>query len=99
MACTHARGGGGGGGGVKTNLKARTVTQRFVQQKSYYWSKYCLKITSHDINKRTSVNFINNLLHRFEREFFFTKREMYIESENGALLLSTIKKKKKMTKT
>ena len=37
------------GVGVKTNLKTRAVikskreSSRFVQQKSYYWSKYCLK--------------------------------------------------------
>ena len=34
-------GGWGGGRGVKTNLKARTVRERFVQQKSYY----CLKMS------------------------------------------------------
>ena len=44
----------GGGGVLKTSLKARArravikrererVRSRFVQQKSYYWSKYCLK--------------------------------------------------------
>ena len=48
---THTHGwedmGWGCGVEVKTNLKARTVTERessrSVQQKSYYWSKYCLK--------------------------------------------------------
>ena len=46
----------GGSGGVKTNLKARTVikeqereSSRFVQQKSHYWSKYCLKTGTCDL--------------------------------------------------
>ena len=38
----------GGGGVLKTSLKARArraerESSRFVQQKSYNWSKYCLK--------------------------------------------------------
>ena len=72
MACTHTR------LGVKTNLKARTVTEICAPEKLLL-VKILFEddVTQHEhhINKRTSVNFINNLLHRFEREFFFLQNE------------------------